>query len=64
MMEKEEKKVTGAYEKAAEEGIDPRCIPQTLNSLPPVGDEIVTPPLFQGRKRCMGVSIQSPNGSS
>lgn len=43
MMEREEKKVTGAYEKAAEQGIDPRCIPQTLDSLPPVGDEIVTP---------------------
>jgi phenylalanine-4-hydroxylase len=43
MMEKEEKKVTGAYEKAAEQGIDPRCIPQTLDSLPPIGDEINTP---------------------
>lgn len=36
-------KPQGAYEKAAEEGIDPRCIPQTLDGLPPVGDEINTP---------------------
>lgn len=33
-----------AYEKAAQEGdIDPRCIPQSLEGPPPVGDEIETP---------------------
>lgn len=35
--------VLSAYEKAAAEGIDPRCIPQKLESPPPVGDEIVYP---------------------
>lgn len=33
-----------AYERAAAEGSDPRCIPQHLVSHPPVGSEIVTPP--------------------
>ena len=32
-----------AYEKAGAEDIDPRCVPQTLDGPPPVGDEIVTP---------------------
>jgi phenylalanine-4-hydroxylase len=32
-----------AYERAAADGNDPRCIPQTLDGPPPVGDEIVTP---------------------
>lgn len=32
-----------AYERAAAEGIDPRCIPQRLEEPPPVGDEIETP---------------------
>ena len=32
-----------AYEKAAEEGVDPRCIPQALEENPPIGDEIVAP---------------------
>lgn len=32
-----------AYEKAAEGGTDPRCIPQNLDGPPPVGDEIETP---------------------
>ncbi len=32
-----------AYEKAAEEGVDPRCIPQSLDGPPPVGDEIEYP---------------------
>lgn len=32
-----------AYERAAEEGGDPRCIPQNLDGPPPVGDEIVYP---------------------
>lgn len=32
-----------AYERAAEEGIDPRCIPQNLDGPPPVGDDIEYP---------------------
>lgn len=32
-----------AYEKAAEQGIDPRCIPQKLNGPVPIHDEIVYP---------------------
>jgi phenylalanine-4-hydroxylase len=32
-----------AYEKAADGGSDPRCIPQTLGGPPPVGDEIPYP---------------------
>ncbi len=32
-----------AYEKAAAEGIDPRCIPQTLTGPPPLGDDIAYP---------------------
>ncbi|MGD8414338.1 MAG: phenylalanine 4-monooxygenase [Candidatus Latescibacterota bacterium] len=32
-----------AYEKAAEEGVDPRCIPQSLEEEPPVGSEIEYP---------------------
>lgn len=32
-----------AYEKAAENGIDPRCIPQKLSGLVPVHDEIIYP---------------------
>ena len=32
-----------AYEKAADEGVDPRCIPQSLDGRPPVGDEIPYP---------------------
>ena len=32
-----------AYEKAAADDIDPRCIPQNLEGPPPVGDEIETP---------------------
>ncbi len=32
-----------AYEKAGAEAIDPRCIPQSLDSPPPVGDEIPYP---------------------
>lgn len=34
---------TSAYEKAAESGIDPRCIPQRLDHEPPTGDEIRYP---------------------
>ena len=32
-----------AYEKAAQEGIDPRCIPQRLDGPVPEHDEIVYP---------------------
>jgi len=32
-----------AYEKAAQDGSDPRCIPQSLDGPPPVGDEIEYP---------------------
>lgn len=32
-----------AYERAAEEGVDPRCIPQHLDGPPPVGDAIAYP---------------------
>lgn len=39
----ETKEFVGAYEKAAAEGIDPRCIPQALEVRPPIGDEIVYP---------------------
>ncbi len=40
---KDEKKNLSAYEKAANEGIDPRCIPQKLTTPPPEHDEIVYP---------------------
>ncbi len=36
-------KVVSAYEKAAQEGIDPRCIPQRLENPVPVHDEITYP---------------------
>ncbi|MFT5143577.1 MAG: phenylalanine-4-hydroxylase [Rhodothermales bacterium] len=32
-----------AYEKAADEGVDPRCIPQELAANPPVGSDIIAP---------------------
>lgn len=32
-----------AYERAAEQGVDPRCVPQYLDGTPPVGAEIVAP---------------------
>ena len=32
-----------AYERAAEEVGDPRCIPQYLEEAPPVGSDIATP---------------------
>ncbi|MFQ5569638.1 MAG: phenylalanine 4-monooxygenase [Rhodothermales bacterium] len=38
-----ESEALSAYEKAAAEGIDPRCIPQHLEGPPPIGDEIVYP---------------------
>jgi phenylalanine-4-hydroxylase len=37
------KEELSAYEKAAQEGIDPRCIPQRLNGPVPVDDEIEYP---------------------
>ena len=36
-----------AYERAAQEGVDPRCIPQNLEAPPPVGDEIEYPEYSQ-----------------
>ncbi|PJA99791.1 MAG: phenylalanine 4-monooxygenase [Ignavibacteriales bacterium CG_4_9_14_3_um_filter_30_11] len=36
-------KILSAYEKAAIEGVDPRCIPQRLIGSVPIGDEIVYP---------------------
>ena len=38
-----EEKIVSAYEKAAQEGVDPRCIPQRLESPVPQHDEIVYP---------------------
>ncbi len=40
---KEDKSVLSAYEKAAAEGIDPRCIPQKLTGDVPEDDQIVYP---------------------
>ncbi len=40
---KEEKEILSAYEKAAQEGIDPRCIPQRLEGPVPEHDDIVYP---------------------
>ena len=40
---KEGKEVLSAYEKAAQEGIDPRCIPQRLTEPVPEHDDIVYP---------------------
>ncbi|OGU72151.1 MAG: phenylalanine 4-monooxygenase [Ignavibacteria bacterium RBG_16_34_14] len=40
---KEEKEFKSAYEKAAEKGIDPRCIPQRLTGPVPVDDKIEYP---------------------
>jgi len=38
-----EEKIISAYEKAAQDGIDPRCIPQKLETLVPEHDEITYP---------------------
>lgn len=43
MKNNEEKKIISAYEKAAQDGIDPRCIPQKLETLVPIHDEITYP---------------------
>lgn len=39
----EKKEILTAYEKAANEGIDPRCIPQKLTEPAPVGEQISYP---------------------
>ena len=38
-----DEKILSAYAKAAEQGIDPRCIPQKLRGPVPIGDEITYP---------------------
>ncbi|HSP88347.1 MAG TPA: hypothetical protein VLN45_09455, partial [Ignavibacteriaceae bacterium] len=40
---KDDKEFKSAYEKAADEGIDPRCIPQRLTGPVPVDEEIKYP---------------------
>lgn len=39
----DKEKIISAYEKAAQDGIDPRCIPQKLENPVPVHDEIIYP---------------------
>lgn len=43
MPENKNDKILSAYEKAAQEGIDPRCIPQKLDGPVPEHDEIIYP---------------------
>jgi phenylalanine-4-hydroxylase len=43
MNSQKDEKIVSAYEKAAQEGIDPRCIPQRLTGSVPVHDEIPYP---------------------
>jgi phenylalanine-4-hydroxylase len=43
MKSEKEEKILSAYEKAAQEGIDPRCIPQKLTGPVPVDQEIEYP---------------------
>lgn len=43
MNSQKDEKIVSAYEKAAQEGIDPRCIPQRLTGPVPVHDEIPYP---------------------
>jgi phenylalanine-4-hydroxylase len=43
MKNEKDEKILSAYEKAAQEGIDPRCIPQKLDGPVPVHDEIPYP---------------------
>ncbi len=43
MNPKDGNKHLSAYEKAAQEGIDPRCIPQKLTGPVPVDDQIEYP---------------------
>ena len=42
-MQKDEQVPLSAYERAAQDGSDPRCIPQSLDGPPPVGNEIEYP---------------------
>jgi phenylalanine-4-hydroxylase len=41
--QKRDKRILSAYERAAQDGIDPRCIPQKLNGPVPEHDEILYP---------------------
>lgn len=43
-------KSKSAYERAADQGVDPRCIPQTLSVPPPIGKDIV-PPVYSDEDR-------------
>ena len=43
MTENKDDKILSAYEKAAQDGIDPRCIPQKLNGPVPEHDDIKYP---------------------
>src|SRR3989337_4523295 len=43
MNQSKNEKILSAYEKAAKEGIDPRCIPQKLDGTVPEHDEIKYP---------------------
>ncbi len=43
MNQQKDEKIISAYEKAAQEGVDPRCIPQRLTGRVPVHDEIPYP---------------------
>ena len=50
-----------AFEKAAEEGgdeVDPRCIPQSLDGAPPVGDEIEYPDYDEERHEIWGTLVE------
>ncbi len=42
-MQKDKQVPLSAYERAAQDGSDPRCIPQSLDGPPPVGNEIEYP---------------------
>lgn len=43
MIKKGKQETLSAYERAAQDGTDPRCIPQSLDEPPPVGDKIEYP---------------------
>ena len=43
MNQNKDDRILSAYEKAAKEGIDPRCIPQKLDGPVPEHDEIIYP---------------------
>jgi phenylalanine-4-hydroxylase len=42
-IDKDDNQKLSAYEKAAQDGVDPRCIPQRLEGPVPVHDEIIYP---------------------